>query len=441
MMTRAVFATLLLAGALAPTAAHAYRTTADHPDFDGVERVVWTSATVAYELNVDGVPGVPFATIEARVRAGVSVWSAPECTDIGATYLGPSSSAPRAGDTRNTVGWMRGDWARLGFPRDAAGATDVVYVRADGGTWHVEEADIYLNAQNFSWAPSAGDPDTIIRSVQAVIAHEFGHVLSMEHPCSLGDDESTPACAGAAPTDAPTMYPQYLGPSQAILSADDEAGICYLYPRRTCSADSCDPGQACVDSHCVDACGARVCQSTQTCIEDVCVRQSCAGERCSDPCGDTLECPAGMLCSSGTCVATGQLGDPCAHVSDCFVGLCGETGYCTLPCGAGCPEGYSCATSVGHDCLATRGVVGDACSVGEECVSRLCLIDGEGGVCTRSCATNACASSYECADVSGEEVCRPAATSSAGCSATGRSRGAFGFFTVLFGLLLIWRQR
>jgi hypothetical protein len=71
------------------------------------------------------------------------------------------------------------------------------------------------------------------------------------------------------------------------------------------------------------------------------------------------------------------------------------------------------------------GAFGDACDTGDDCTSRLCLVDGQAPFCTEACATGgvACDERWTCRPVDGRRVCAPPAPAS-GCAvaATARSR-------------------
>jgi hypothetical protein len=66
--------------------------------------------------------------------------------------------------------------------------------RQEAGTTHdgeIKEADIELNGVGFRWSPRGEEPNTL--SLEAALAHELGHLLGLDHPCS---DEVVPARRG-----------------------------------------------------------------------------------------------------------------------------------------------------------------------------------------------------------------------------------------------------
>jgi hypothetical protein len=103
-----------------------------------------------------------------------------------------------------------------------------------------------------------------------------------------------------------------------------------------------------------------------------------------DPCLED-QCPPGMACSAGACVATsdGGEGAPC----DGMVGQCGAGFFCVFPFGAGSPV-------CGH-----QGGQGATCRNSGDCQSSLvCVGTGAGtGTCQEGGANSACASDADCA--------------------------------------------
>lgn len=114
-----------------------------------------------------------------------------------------------------------------------------------------------------------------------------------------------------------------------------------------------------------------------------------------DPCADTV-CAAGEVCQGGVCGA----------VSICTDGT---------PCAAG-----ECATAGAASgmCVAP-GTEGATCGVGNDCLSRLCLMAPGTAYCTRPCAADDdCAAGQACRNVFGHSVCGPVPPSG-GCVAFG----------------------
>lgn len=267
--------------------------------------IVWTAPAVVTFDDAGGLPG-SVGLAEAELTAAVAVWSSVGCADPVLVY----EAAP-VGEAGVTV-TMVTDWVGMGFDADAAGTTDLVLqTSSDGGT-EIVGAYVYLNG-TFTWGshPQAGTDG--VRDLRAVLVHELGHVLGLEHSCEAGVAEIECTSAHAVTT----MYPIYVGPEQALLDADDIEGICALYPPAPPPAPM-------------------VCESTRDCME---------GERCR----------------AETCRADGRYGLPCMVASDCTTHLCvavdgvdgvavddtTSPGVCTHVCESNmdCPSGSACRPS------------------------------------------------------------------------------------------------
>jgi hypothetical protein len=367
--------------ATAPTQpAAAYRTAADFPDFEGQARVRWESLEVPYVISTNVIPnGLTSHALVDEARAAMSRWQTAECTSLRWAYHGSSSSSPSYGDGGNGVGWLTGGWSTRGFDPAVAGVTDLRYVLGEDGQWRIAEADAYFNAQAYQWVLDDDGSDPDIRAVNAVVAHEAGHMVGMAHPCEPDGTDGAPLCGEGGAYAETTMYPAYYGSDQATLSQDDLDGVCFLYPLSECTPDVCT------------ACGEAYCGLGYQCIEDECVPSEGGGT--PPPVGD------------------GLLGDPCATGQDCRSGLCAAEGYCTTVCShlGNCPDGYAC----GDDglCVAIDDVFGAPCAEGADCASGLCLLPATGRpFCTRTCfPTDAtpCPDGLLCDEVDGRHVCAP----------------------------------
>lgn len=358
-----------------PSGALAYRTAGELPDFEGSERVAWAGGEVSYRLNADGLDTIAFSRLEMAASRSFARWTSQSCADLDVRYAG-SAGTPRSGDGASDIAWLGSRWMeQVGLP-DTAGTTDLVYEKNADGEWEIVEADILLNADDYDWdfAIEGGDD---ARNIDAVLTHEIGHLLGLLHPCEL-DGVEGPVCMGDLARET-TMYPTYTGAAQSMLSDDDIAGVCFLYPA-TCTGPDCTP--------CEPACGA--------------------GERC-----DAGSCVPD--CASGAC-ATTPWGDPCTQNEACAGGACDASGYCTGSCADGCPDGYHCG---GETCVAGAGVFGEACNRGDACLSGICLNGAPGSdICTRPCDPDdtVCPSGTACFAIDGRNVCAPERMGNGGCT-------------------------
>lgn len=239
---------------------------------------------------------------------------------------------------------------------------------------------------------------------------EDGNFLRSACGMNCGSDED---CAGLICRPVPAV-----GLSQCY----DQINLCARYPVFRCSRDGhCDPGQECVEGHCVDHvaalgedcavdddCETGLCLNTY--VGDVCT-QDCDWLQPLESCPDGFFCTERERCGQGICVpgepGTGATGDACVADTDCASAFCSlipslDRAICTTPCdtiASTCPAGThcerrgagcgSCVTDCASraDCPGGMGCVGGRCqnlqddgtdcAVDEQCRSGRC----EGGLC------------------------------------------------------------
>lgn len=156
--------------------------------------------------------------------------------------------------------------------------------------------------------------------------------------------------------------------------------------------DLCEAGKVCDRGRCVPKCGTAEfrCSDGAVCTaKGVCVEKACADK----------ECPAGQVCSGGTCV------DGCSGVV-CPTGELCRGGSCVDPCqGIRCDEGYSCVLGVCQTCSCT------GCPAGQQCLDNRCV--------EQTCASITCGAATHCAagacvDDCAQAHCPPGQECSAG---------------------------
>ncbi len=254
---------LLAAGARPAAAFQRTSTCAGRPD--GGYALWWGSRSITLGFSTAHKPSgcVDLATAEDLVAASFLTWNAATrsgetqpCTDF--TFLhGPSSAAFLVGarDGQNLIAFRQGACARLAagdpcltmggcanlfncWEQDRApGTLAITWVSFSTGSGEISDADIELDdwdgSSGYLYTCSSprsprcaanGDPSpagcTWI-DVGAVVTHESGHVLGLDHPCSAG----------------PCSPPAVMSPSIAVgdtlraLYPDDVDGVCAIYPR------------------------------------------------------------------------------------------------------------------------------------------------------------------------------------------------------------------
>lgn len=381
----------------------AFRSGADTSELRSTVRVRWQSNTINFELHDELPSGVNNQELQSAVLDAMNTWSSPSCSTVRFSLEGYTPEHAQPGDGKNTIEWLTGGWSARGFQADAAGVTDVQYQKSPNGDWVIVEADMYLNADQHTWTARGGGDD-VERDVQSVVTHEAGHMLGLMHPCEPGGGAGVPDCTSRSDFSLTAMYPIY-SPTQSVLSDDDVAGVCFLYPLDGCEQITCASDELCVAGSCVAKCGHAVCADDEVCEADRCVT-ACDGTPCvsSTACSKDVDCAAGLRCLAGKCEAvsgTGEPGDPCAKSLDCAGLVCDAAGYCgvglpKLPFGAECQEADDC--------------IGNQCIRGAE----------ETPVCTRSCMGShaACPGDWQCRTVDNRPVCAPPANqyASGGCA-------------------------
>jgi MYXO-CTERM domain-containing protein len=399
-----------------PGVAHAFRTAGELPQLQSATPVRFRESVIQFRITRANPAGLSDEEVQRAAIAAAAQWATPECTEVRLNFLGYDPQHATHGDNINTVEWVS-DWAERDLDPSAAGYTDVQFKRSGDGPWEIAEADVYLNA-TFAWSTrqSVVAPT---RSVEAVLTHEFGHLLGLLHPCEL---DASPRCS-AADDPSVTMFPLYSA-EQSSLEADDSAGICYLYPVADCSETGCEMGQVCSDGACRVLCGDQVCSRGMICSASGCrepggcARSSCLGEACQAD----AQCGELEVCVASACALAGSsLGDICSDPSDCREGLCVD-GQCQKTCllqGECGPnercEPYDAEHSL---CTSSAGNLGDRCESPLGCRGARCLENAKPyPICSQPCGKNlpVCEAGWACGSVDGDEVCVPL-VSSGGCA-------------------------
>jgi Matrixin len=343
----------------------AYRTGSEKSELAGTAKVRWATSLIPYTLQTQTPPGLSFEEVQQLAQKALGAWSAPACSGVVFSNALNTSDPAKPGDGVNTIQWVFSNWQERGFDPKAPGITDTQYAKNEQGTWEIVEADTYLNGEYHQWIGTGAREGYV--DLESVLVHESGHMLGLLHPCEPGGAEGAPDCAAHPEMAAETMYPFY-DAGQNTLAADDEAGLCFLYP--ACSA----------------------------------------GGPCDDHPNDVTTHDDGAL-AAGRAVD----GDPCGTGRQCASGLCAEAGHCVSPCteDTDCHGGIACSVSgsggLGR-CGEGRLPLGAACRSPNECLGGACIGDSDAAktLCTRACGEDApCPSGWECGEVDKTPVCWP----------------------------------
>jgi MYXO-CTERM domain-containing protein len=411
-------------------------------------------------------------TTEAELSRAIDDWLFVQCADVPMIYAGTTATLAVSGDGQNVLSFVEASW-----PHDATfvGMTTYETAGCPGVSCRMAEADVELNGVNFIWEDVRGSLPHV--NARSIMLHELGHVLGLGHTS----------------VEQAAMHASYFR-GYLLLHADDQAGICTLYPRdplRVCEGSDCPFGQACVEGECQTAplppcTTAMDCAFDETCNEengrclqiapgsddlgipcedddDCATGVSCEevkGERvCTIPCDglNPRSCPSGFHCDrratddcgTGFCAEGGSrggaLGTACEDATDCGSLFCTD-GVCALPCDPSapvCAVGLVCHPDLDGGCgaCARPRALGEACIDNAQCEGDLCLARDEGGICTAPCETDEdCPASLRCLEEEGLLFCLPPPAPSGGCGCQSAApTGAAPW--ALLALALTWTRR
>jgi Matrixin len=294
----------------------------------------WGRIPVQYYVVKKSFPANIAEVAEARLMAGFSAWSAPECTFFDTLLMGDLPEGTfDINDGKNVLLWVNKPdaWpSELGPEDSVIGVTLPVWSNDGMGDLLIDDADIIFNNVGFCWFDfdpanpgttcSGGKPvDTL-----SIVTHEQGHFLGLGHTNVKGA----------------TMEPAYLGGNAlATIESDDIDGVCSLYP----IAGSSGEGMTCHEC-----------------------RQHAAGLECKTP---AISCSTDCF-ALGDCIQTCPRNDPPAYdicatqcVNQHYDGLDAYSAYsdclCTI-CGKSCNgvcEGPS--SSENENCSSNPSTKGD----------------------------------------------------------------------------------
>jgi MYXO-CTERM domain-containing protein len=304
---------------------------------------VWRTLPVGWYWNPATVPPSLGGADNGRMalEAGFATWASAPCTRFQARNLGTTTVVRgNSRDRTNTFTWISGTWPpELGAVNTVIGVTLPV---SSGGA--NIDADIMFNNVGFTWSLD-GRPGTV--DAQSIAVHEEGHFLGLGHT-------TTPANS--------IMFPSYPRRQSRVMSSDDIAGVCGLYPGTptttdagtpdvpvppdvTTPSDPCNAITSCGECTPQAACGW--CAGLNRCMTGVVAgptRGTCPGGWAPFP----MNCPAAPA-DAGTGAGTTMFGGPCRSATDCSSGgpcvsVSMMPAFCSQRCNddCNCPRGYRC---------------------------------------------------------------------------------------------------
>jgi hypothetical protein len=203
---------LTLLVVLAPWMAHGYVLRTDAAGND----VQWaTSPTFVMSPSLAQTLGVPDA--EAAGRAAVATYAA-DLPQLGLTFqvgaTQPLGYDPTPGAlNQNDILSIDQNW-----PYDE-NAIAITILTIDPATNDILDADIVLNTASHTFAalPADSQPGGLYDDLQNTLTHELGHAMGLAH----NTEDATVVMYPGAPKGQV---------SKRVLTADDKAGLAFLYP-------------------------------------------------------------------------------------------------------------------------------------------------------------------------------------------------------------------
>ena len=229
-MTRVMLLVATVIVALVPQVGQAYNYS---QTCGGGQPAVWDTTSNWYMSStrvLQQTSGATQATAVNEVIRSFDEWTNPGCSAFSHSYQGTSATDPLAQSQRHIVGFYESGWP---YGRSTLGVT----LTSFWSDCTIAGSDMVMNAQDWTWV--IGQPSTWSQAdLRAVVTHEAGHWLGMDHSTYSGS----------------SLFASYSGGiGERDLTCDDTMGVCRAYPSgsNTCSSSKyCDCGVQCVNGTC-----------------------------------------------------------------------------------------------------------------------------------------------------------------------------------------------
>lgn len=168
----------------------------------------WSYLNISWKLNSNGAGGgLSFDMTKSAVQNDFDSWQNVTTADISFSYVG-STAASWSNDGNNVHYWaVTGDSIFNYVPSNTLAVTVITINSSE----EFIDVDIVFNGRDWPWNVDGRNFD-----IQAVSAHEIGHMIGLHHT----EVTSSPL---------PTMYEYYTGTIGRTLEFDDKVGVSFLY--------------------------------------------------------------------------------------------------------------------------------------------------------------------------------------------------------------------
>jgi hypothetical protein len=342
----------------------------------------WNSVPVKYTISTSLMSDMTTSEIKAAVDDAFNTWKNVSCSKATFSNQGLKSWDPNNGIH---ITFKENSW-------DPAVGDALAYsVSQYTNSGAIKSNDVVVNAKDSEWGSTGAWG---VNDLQGVLTHEIGHSLGLDHS---RDFEATMFFSGG-------------GLKLRDLEADDERGLCFLYPQGTFTqglpCDACNAASECKFGYCWGVGGGHA--------------------YCGANCVTTSQCDAGYECASldstvakqcwptnGFCHQAGgniPMGEECYGHAVCATGLClsmSTKAICSKQCtsSATCGAGSSCSNGF---CLpAGSHAYGASCQADEECETAMCVTFAIGkSLCTMTCGSlgGSCPAGHQCLN---DQICVP----------------------------------
>lgn len=175
--------------------------------------LAWTKRSIPYGLTTPSSQLDPNLVVRS-VNEAFDQWSRPDCTDIRFEFAG---DVDKEREDVNKVEFVSNLWVHAS---DAVALTRTTYGVQDG---IIRVATIEVNEATYQFldASTGCSPDSLTYDITAVLTHEVGHLIGLDHTKSFMRLPSDP-------TMAPEVAPCEM--DKRSIEPDDIDGLCLLYP-------------------------------------------------------------------------------------------------------------------------------------------------------------------------------------------------------------------